>query len=112
MLEYVDNLGETLTVFHDLLHAHGLLVFSLPNASSAYRRVERLIFRVSRRPRYYRDVKHIETLPRTIDMMEPLGFAIEDYQFYADRKLISRVISPMVNAEFCNDLFVTVFRKT
>ena len=59
VLEYVPDLPGSLRVLAALVDAGGHLIVSMPNPRSLYRRAERLAFRLSRRPAYYRHVRSI-----------------------------------------------------
>ncbi len=59
VLEYVPDLPGSLRVLAALVDAGGHLIVSMPNPRSLYRRAERLAFRLSGRPAYYRHVRSI-----------------------------------------------------
>jgi 2-polyprenyl-3-methyl-5-hydroxy-6-metoxy-1,4-benzoquinol methylase len=57
VLEYVPDVPGAVRVLASLVDAGGHLIVSMPNPRSLYRKAERLAFRLSRRPAYYRHVR-------------------------------------------------------
>ena len=75
VLEYVPDLSGSVRVLASLVDAGGHLIVSMPNPRSLYRKAERLAFRLSRRPAYYR---HVRSTVSAEDLAaEAAGFGLE-----------------------------------
>ncbi|MBN8806903.1 MAG: methyltransferase domain-containing protein [Sphingomonas sp.] len=57
VLEYLDDLPGTLKIIAHMLRPSGTLIFSMPNQRSWYRSVEKVLHRLTGRPRYFGLVK-------------------------------------------------------
>ena len=107
VLEYVPDLDRQLARFARLLRPGGTLIVSMPNAQSFYRRIERLAFLLTRRPRYF---AHVCNVPSTAGMTAALaraGFGVEDTRFFAAPPFALPGIGPRHSAT----LFVMVARR-
>ena len=59
VLEYVEDLDGALRAHAAMLKKGGILLVSMPNGDSLYRRLETGIFHITSRPRYRRCVRHV-----------------------------------------------------
>lgn len=107
VLEYVDDLPAVLQNVKDLLPVGGIFIASLPNQQSAYRQLERWIFRLTGRPAYYRFVRHVVSAGAFAQRMAAYGFSLKTTRYYAGRAWL-RAFLP---EKWGCDLFVSVFEK-
>ena len=70
LLEYMDNMAQLLTQANALLQPGGVLIVSIPNSSSFYRRIEQTVFGLTGHPRY---VAHIRNRSYKADFCRQLG---------------------------------------
>jgi 2-polyprenyl-6-hydroxyphenyl methylase/3-demethylubiquinone-9 3-methyltransferase len=105
VLEYLDNLDSYFKLLSSLLNKGGVLIFSLPNKSSIYRRVEPFIFKITGRPKYYQYVKNVCTLENTISMIRKYNFQFLASSYYAN-SLLSPVFRKLHLSKFSDNLFV------
>lgn len=111
VLEYMDDLWQTI----DALAAHvapgGVLLVSLPNGASAYRWLERISFALVRRPRYFATVKHVPNPGTITDGLTARGLTVEEVRYYAPTPLLSRPMRQLGLARHIDHLFVVAARK-
>lgn len=112
VLEYVEDLPAVLGVFRDLLNEGGVLIISLPNANSLYRRYERRQFQVFGKPEYYRYVNNVISADVLESLVRPMGMSLLEVQHYAHDTVISRLCRFLrLPREYTENLFVSVFQK-
>ncbi|URW74458.1 methyltransferase domain-containing protein [Sphingomonas donggukensis] len=83
VLEYLPDLEGEVARLARLLPVGGRLLLSLPNAASRYRRIERLAFRLTRRPRYYAHVRSLATEAEMRDIFARCGLEMIETTDYA-----------------------------
>lgn len=113
VVEYVEELDETLALFARLLKRGGILILSLPNAHSVSRNYQRLANRIRPRSDVYRYIRHFSS-PRDLSRrLGPLGLTFEEAHYYTHFTRIARLGRKLrLPRRFTEDLFVAVFRKT
>lgn len=87
VLEYLPDLALELTRLAELLRDEGRIIVSLPNGRSRYRQFERLVYGVSRRPRYYRHVRHVPSAGQVCSMLQGIGLNVLDTVYYTEPPL-------------------------
>jgi 2-polyprenyl-3-methyl-5-hydroxy-6-metoxy-1,4-benzoquinol methylase len=83
VLEYVPDLNSTLEWLIRRLLPGGVLLVSMPNGQSLYRKLERLAFRATGLPRYYAFVKHLPRPAEFAEALESRGLVVVDLRYYA-----------------------------
>lgn len=111
VLEYIDDIDAALDWLAARTARGGVLIMSLPNGRSLYRKAERLAFRLSGRPRYYAHVRHMP-LPEAVDaMLEHRGFVIEQRRTYAGAPLIAGPARRLGRPDLADNLLVVAARN-
>jgi len=111
VLEYIDHLDSTLHSINNLLANDGLLIASVPNRSSFYRKLENIGFKYIGFPRYLQVLKNVFTLSEFSTLLKAHGFSLMDFQYYSSPMLYSKVLSPFGKQRTCN-LILVIARKT
>ena len=111
LLEYMDDIPQMLGQTYDLLKPNGLLLVSMPNQVSSYRRIERLLFRLTGWPRYVAYVRHYSTETAFAQQLSALGFDMLETTYFSSHDPISRLLKPFLSQKHVNSLFVGVFQK-
>lgn len=92
VLEYVDDLDGALGWLAAKLKPGGTLLVSMPNGASLYRKVERLAFKLTGRPRYYAHVRHT---PMAVDFqsrLEDRGLTVCETRHYAGPAVLRKLL--------------------
>jgi 2-polyprenyl-3-methyl-5-hydroxy-6-metoxy-1,4-benzoquinol methylase len=112
VVEYVEELDETLALFARLLKVGGSLIISMPNAHSVSRNYQRLANRVRMRSDVYRYILHF-TSPRELSRrLRPLGFSLREAHYYTHITKLAKLGRKLhLPRQLTEDLFVSVFRK-
>ena len=111
VLEYLDDSPAMLQQAHELLKPGGLLLVSMPNRQSVYRRLERIAFRLTGKPAYYAHVRHVVTANALAGQLSALGFELLDTVYYAGADPVSRLLARLLPERYVKNLFVSVYRK-
>jgi 2-polyprenyl-3-methyl-5-hydroxy-6-metoxy-1,4-benzoquinol methylase len=111
VLEYIPDAEGTIRAFHNMLHPGGICIVSLPNASSLYRRMERLAFKWTGKPAYYQHVRHIYTTAAWNRIMQDAGFGPVEMVFYAGNNPLSRFLSRFLSPAHWQNMFAGVYQK-
>ncbi|WP_020602223.1 class I SAM-dependent methyltransferase [Spirosoma spitsbergense] len=112
ILEYLNDMTGMLEQARLLLKPNGLLLVSIPNRRSLYRKVERQLFRLLARPVYYRYIRNTATETTFNRQLTESGFTPVETGYFSGQDPISRVLKPFLAAQYVNNLLVGVFRKT
>lgn len=111
VLEYVADLERAVAGIVDRLNPGGHFIVSLPNAQSVYRSYEKLRYRLTGKPEYYRHVHHVFSARAAVRYFARFGLVCRDCQFYGDEPLISRLVSRCLPERFSKNLFVLVLAR-
>ncbi len=111
LLEYMDDVPQMLRQAHGLLKPNGLLLVSMPNQLSIYRRIERWLFRLTGRPRYVAHSRHYATETAFSQQLSALGFGALETTYFSGHDPVSRLLKPFLSRQYVNSLFVGVFQK-
>ena len=112
VLEYIENLDAFFEMVGALLERNGIFIFSIPNKSSFYRKIEPLIFKLTGRPAYYRFVKNVFTLPAIKAKLQEHGFVLLENAYYGQVPLASKVFRKIGLAKYSDTLFIAVAQRT
>jgi 2-polyprenyl-3-methyl-5-hydroxy-6-metoxy-1,4-benzoquinol methylase len=112
VLEYVQDYTLCINNFNDRLKDNGLLLLSMPNRKSLYRRIEKITYALIKKPRYLGYVKNMFTVSEFKSIMQANGFGeIENVEYSSDgaiNKLFKILLLPK---KYRNSLFVGVYKK-
>jgi 2-polyprenyl-3-methyl-5-hydroxy-6-metoxy-1,4-benzoquinol methylase len=111
VVEYIDDMDSTIKMFHDLLKPNGKLIVSFPNKDAIYRKMEMGMYRVFRRPDYFRFVKNIWTKPEAENLFGKAGFNAVESFYFSDRSVISRMARLAGGSRRAGNLTMMVFNK-
>jgi 2-polyprenyl-3-methyl-5-hydroxy-6-metoxy-1,4-benzoquinol methylase len=112
VLEYLDDLSGGLDLLCGRVKAGGRLIFSLPNAWSPYRAVERIFFTLTGKPSYYRYVRHVVTWQSLHDRLAAQGMTVEHVDYFGSILKLDRSSNWLRPKAIFNNMFVAVCRKT
>ena len=112
LLEYLGDMNAVLQQMGAMLQPNGLLIASMPNRLSLYRRVERGLFALTGYPRYFAHIRSVSTETVFNGQLRALGFEVIETMYFSSHDPLSRLLKPILPQPYVNSLFVGVYRKT
>ncbi|GAB3553619.1 class I SAM-dependent methyltransferase [Spirosoma fluminis] len=112
LLEYIDEMAIVLQQIDQMLKPGGLLLVSMPNRQSLYRRMERLLFQLTGYPRYFAHLRNVSTAALLNQQLTELGFEVLDVAYFSGTDPLSTLLKRLLPKEYVNNLFVSVYRKS
>lgn len=111
VLEYIDDMMLVVEQARETLKPDGLLLVSMPNKISLYRRVERMVFNLTKRPRYFAHLRNASTEACFNKDVAELGFDVLETVYFSSYDPLSRWLKWFLPRQYVNNLFVSVYRK-
>ena len=111
VLEYVEDHWRAFEWLAGALKPGGVVIFSMPNGSSCYRKLEKLAFRLTGRPGYYANVRHVPTAAAIRSGLAARGFEVLATRYYAASPLFSALARPLGRPQLGDNLFVMAVRR-
>lgn len=113
VVEYVQELDETLALFARLLKPGGVLIVSMPNVHSVSRSYQRLSNWISPRSDVYRYIVHFSSPRRLERRLAPHGMKLRGAEYYTHITRLSRAMQACrLPRRLTADLFVAAFEKS
>ncbi|MFK8031696.1 MAG: class I SAM-dependent methyltransferase [Gammaproteobacteria bacterium] len=112
VLEYLDDLDESLELITSFLKDNGVFILSMPNRQSLYRKLEPVMFKLTGRPKYYKFVQNVGTVKEIDAKLNVYGLKVLDSSFYAKTKVLSSVMHALGRPQNSDNLFIVVARKS
>jgi glycosyltransferase involved in cell wall biosynthesis/ubiquinone/menaquinone biosynthesis C-methylase UbiE len=111
VLEYIADYEIVIKQFKELLNSNGILIISMPNKDSWYRKVEKYIFKITGKPAYYQYIHHILTEKDFSKRLKYYGFELQQITYYPNTTIFSRLLKWVgVNEKNTNNMFVGVYK--
>lgn len=111
VLEYITDYEPVIDQFKDLLNPKGILIVSMPNKDSWYRKVEKYIFKITQKPPYYQYIQHILTEKEFSIQLKHYGFELQEFTYYPSTTIFSRLLKMLgMNEKNTNTMFVGVYK--
>jgi 2-polyprenyl-6-hydroxyphenyl methylase/3-demethylubiquinone-9 3-methyltransferase len=111
VLEYVEDLSLCLDILVRLVKSQGCMIISLPNRLSIYRRLERVLFRLVKRPTYLAFLRNTSTAEEFSRLVEMHGVDLLETRFYGRPDFISSSMPATLMTPQLTTLFLSVYRK-
>lgn len=112
VLEYVSEYEHCLNDFKNHLNDNGVLIISLPNKNSIYRKIEKIIYTLSKRPRYLKYVKNMSTIKDLNEVMVSNGFEVLENRLYSSDNYLEKVLKYLlISKKYRSSLFAGVYKK-
>ena len=111
VLEYVEDYWRVFDWFAKSLKKSGVIIFSMPNGASFYRKTERLVFALTGRPPYYAHVRHVPSLNEVRTGLAARNFEVVEFHYYARAPVLSIVARAAGRADLADNLFAVVCRR-
>jgi glycosyltransferase involved in cell wall biosynthesis/ubiquinone/menaquinone biosynthesis C-methylase UbiE len=112
VLEYITDYEGVIKQFSQILNQKGLLMVSMPNADSWYRKVEKYIFKITNRPSYYAYIQHVLGEKYFSESLQKYGFELQKLVYYPSTNWLSKMTKSVgLNEKYTNTMFVGVYKK-
>ncbi len=111
VLEYIIDYELVIDQFRQLLNPKGLLIVSMPNKNSWYRKVEKYIFKFRGKPHSYQYIQHIETEKSFTKRLNKFGFELLEIKYYPTMNFLSKALKKIgINVKYTDAMFVGVYQ--
>jgi 2-polyprenyl-3-methyl-5-hydroxy-6-metoxy-1,4-benzoquinol methylase len=107
VLEYIEDLDKVLADVYSILSTHGIFMVSMPNSRAFYRNLERISWKILRRPKYLEYVRHVVDRNEFNSKVCAFGFELLHSQYYGRQNKLSGFLPEAI----ASTLFVSVFVK-
>lgn len=111
VLEYIGDLDRSVALIDSLLKTDGIAVVSMPNRSSLYRKAEKLMFTLFKRPKYYRFVKNVVTLEEMTQLFINKNLSVMEAHYFSSAPIFSKILPHTTFKKWTSNLFVIVAKK-
>jgi len=111
VLEYVNNYESCIKDFKSLLNSNGILIISMPNKNSLYRKLEKMLYAIIKRPAYFRYVKNMSTVGELNALMKSNGFEVIENKLYSSGSYLNKIFERFIPREYSSSLFLGVYKK-
>jgi hypothetical protein len=111
VLEYVRDYWRVLSMFASSLGSGGRVIFSMPNSRSLYRDLERLAFRLTGHPSYFRHVRNMGSPSELSTGLRRLALRTTETRYYGLPAKLMRLGPTISRSERVAPLFVVVCVK-
>jgi predicted TPR repeat methyltransferase len=108
VLEYLDDFDESLELISSSLNKNGLLIFSMPNKRSLYRKIGPVAFKLIGRPKYCKYVKNVCTLNEIENKLKKFGFNLLESAYYGKTPFLSNILRKIGLSHYSDNLFIAV----
>jgi 2-polyprenyl-3-methyl-5-hydroxy-6-metoxy-1,4-benzoquinol methylase len=111
VIEYIEQDTLLLEQIYSLLKPQGITIISFPNNNSIYRKIEKLIFKMTGKPAYYKFVKRLYDEELITQKLNLMGFEREEVLFYPSQNMVLKMLNLILPKPLTATLFVGVYRK-
>lgn len=111
VLEYLEDCWRAFDWLVATLKPNGVIVFSMPNGASLYRKVEKLAYRVTGRPMYYGHVRNVPKVDEVRANLHTRGFDVLSIHYYAATPALSRLARAIGRPDLADNLFAAVCKR-
>ncbi|MEY4539530.1 MAG: hypothetical protein RLZZ306_1287 [Bacteroidota bacterium] len=111
VLEYIADYEIVIEQFKIILNPNGILIVSMPNKESWYRKIEKYIFKLIGKPLSYQYIQHILTEEDFSKRLKYYGFELQEIMYYPNTTIFSRFLKLIgIKERKTNSMFVGVYK--
>ena len=110
VLEYVEDIDDSLRLIKSSMNKNGLFIFSMPNKQSIYRKYEMFKVKHLGQKAYYTNLNNICTLQEIKYKLNSHGFSVKEHRYYGKTLLLSDIFRRIGISRYSDNLFVIVAR--
>ena len=111
VLEYLDDWRAGFQWLSAALAPNGVIIFSMPNANSLYRRIEPTLYRMTGKPAYFEHVRARPVLADITTFLSQSGFVIEAQRVYGAAPGLSPICRAIGLAHYADTLSVFACKR-
>jgi|WetSurMetagenome_2_1015567.scaffolds.fasta_scaffold01302_11 SAM-dependent methyltransferase len=111
LLEYIFDINLTIDFFKKLLNDNGLVIISIPNSFSVYRKFEKISYKLFKKPEYLKYTKFKYKIDEFDKLMETKGFGKIESDFFSYKFPKNNFMSSMFNTKHVNSMYLGVYKK-
>jgi 2-polyprenyl-6-hydroxyphenyl methylase/3-demethylubiquinone-9 3-methyltransferase len=111
VLEYLPDFDASLEILRGLVTEGGIMIVSMPCSASYYRKLERIVYALTGRPRFYRYVKCRVGDAEVAEKLTQYGFELIERQYFARPRIVPRWLARILPPWRYYMLFVDVARR-
>jgi len=111
VLEYIDDFDGVLAMIWKLLVPGGTFILSLPNRASLYRRIEPLLYAMTRRPNYFPYIRNRATAAELQSRLRHAGLEVMESRYLGRTWILSALLRPVGMARWSDNLLLIACRK-
>jgi len=111
VFEYLDDLPGAMQWLHGLMEDGAILIASMPNRHSLYRKFERISYAILRKPGYLAHVRNMTTERSFMELAKNCGFETIESQFFGKSIIQSNRITCKLIKMTQNTLIAFVLQK-
>lgn len=111
VLEYIVDYELVIKQFVQILNPKGLLIISMPNQDSWYRKMEKYIFKFTGKPPSYQYIQHIEKEKAFTKRLSMFGFELLEINYYPNTNFLLKALQKVgVDEKYTDTMFVGVYQ--
>lgn len=110
VFEYIKDTDQMITTFKSLLNNHGMLLLSVPNKNSIYRKAEKIAFAFLNKPAYLRHVYNRYSYRELVQLFEHHQFIACKKYYYADNYFLSGILKFILPEKYISNLVLVEFK--
>lgn len=111
LLEYLEDIELVLKEIMRLLKPNANLILSVPNSSSLFRKMEKMLYSTIKYPSYYEFVKFTTTTASFSTLLEKLGFSVTLIEGYGNSYPCAKFIKSLFGQDRCNNMLIFIASK-
>ena len=110
VFEYIMDTDQMIATFKSLLNNHGMLLLSVPNKNSIYRKAEKIGFALLNKPSYLKHVCNRYSYQQLVQLFEQHQFVACNKYYYADNYFLSGILKMIFPEKYISNLILVEFK--
>lgn len=111
VIEYLEAIPESLVFLRNLLTQDGIVIFSVSNSDSVSRKIVRLIYRLTGKPKYFGLLRHFMTIEDICKDLLTAELSYVEHTYFGRADRLNQVLSIFLAPKFSSNMILVVARK-
>lgn len=112
VLEYVSDLNGCMELCYNKLCNSGIFIFSIPNKSSIYRKIEYVTSRILDIPKYAKFIQNMGTLKSILPFLAENKFELLEFYYFGKTNYLSKLFDKFKLNRFSDNMLLIVAKKS